>query len=178
MPAALPLALLLLAEGAAYGPEAPPAPKPAVTAAANDCPTTADPNSREIVICAQRPQGYRLDPDVIEARKEKRDALAGRLKTPTERAQVNNCSTGPNSCVPTGPNLLAVAIGAATMARRLAEGKEIGSMFETNPQPDEYHLYLAAKHRREQREAEAAAVAAAEKAKAAQAAAAGGSAKP
>ena len=56
----------------------------------------------------------------------------------------------------------------ATMAKRLAEGKEIGSMFETMPQPDEYHLYLAAKQRREEREAQerAAALAAAAKAKA------------
>jgi len=54
------------------------------------------------------------------------------------------------------------------MAKRLAEGKEIGSMFETTPQPDEYHLYLAAKQRREEREAQerAAALAAAAKAKA------------
>jgi len=29
-------------------------------------------------------------------------------------------------------------------------------VFETDPQPDEYHLYLAAKHRREVREAQAA----------------------
>lgn len=179
MPAALPVALLLLAEGAAYGPEAPTAPKAATKPVADDCATpAASPNTREIVICAQRPNGYRLNPDVIEARKEHRDARAGRLKSPAEKAQVNNCSVGPNSCVPTGPNLLAVAIGAATMAKRLAEGKEIGSMFETTPQDDEYHLYLAAKQRREQREAEAAALAAAAKAKAAQAGATPPAAKP
>jgi hypothetical protein len=180
MPAALPVALLLLAEGAAYGPEAPPAPKPAAKAAADEgCATpTASASTREIVICAQRPNGYRLNPDVMEARKERRQASAGRLKTPSEKAQVNGCSVGPNSCVPTGPNLLAAAIGAATMAKRLAEGKEIGSMFNTTPQDDEYHLYLAAKQRREQREAEAAALAAAAKAKAAQAATTPSAAKP
>jgi hypothetical protein len=112
----------------------------------------------------------------MEARKEHRDARAGRLKSPAEKAQISGACVGPNSCVPTGPNLLAAAIGAATMAKRLAEGKEIGSMFETTPQTDEYHLYLAAKQRREQQEAEAAALAAAAKAKAAQAAA--NSAKP
>jgi hypothetical protein len=180
MPAALPVALLLLAEGAAYGPEAPPAPKPAAKAAADEgCATpTASASTREIVICAQRPNGYRLNPDVMEARKERRQASAGRLKTPSEKAQVNGCSVGPNSCVPTGPNLLAAAIGAATMAKRLAEGKEIGSMFKTTPQDDEYHLYLAAKQRREQREAEAAALAAAAKAKAAQAVTTPSAAKP
>lgn len=170
MPAAFPLALLLLADAAAYGPQAPATPKPAVKAAATDCPNNADPNSREIVVCAERPQGYRLDPDLVEARREKREAQAGRLKTPAERMPVpsgGGC-VGPNSCVPTGPNLLGIAIGAATMAKRLAEGKEIGSMFETTPQTDEYHLYLAAKQRREQREAEerAAALAADAKAKA------------
>ena len=180
MVAGLPVALLLLADAAAYGPQAPPVPKPAPKVADDGCPATSGANSREIVICAQRPNGYRLDPDIVEARKEKREASAGRLKTPGEKAQIDNCAIGPNSCVPTGPNLLAIAIGAATMARRLAEGKEIGSMFETTPQTDEYHLYLAAKQRREQREAEAAALAAAERAKAAQAqaAAAATSAKP
>jgi len=171
MPAALPLVLLLLADGAAYGPQAPAVPKPTVKAAARECPNNADPNSREIMVCAERPQGYRLDPDLVEARRERREAQAGRLKTPAERAAVPSSGScvGPNSCVSGGPNLLAIAIGAATMAKRLAEGKEIGSMFETTPQTDEYHLYLAAKQRREQREAEerAAALAADAKAKAA-----------
>ena len=45
---------------------------------------------------------------------------------------------------------------AVTIAKRLADGKDIASVFETDPQPDEYHLYLAAKHRREAREAQAA----------------------
>ena len=181
MPAAFPLALLLLADGATYGPQAPTVPKAAVMTAVPQCPSNADPNSREIVVCAERPQGYRLDPDLIEARRERREAQAGRLKTPAERAAVPSAGgcVGPNNCVPTGPNLLAIAIGAATMAKRLAEGKEIGSMFETTPQTDEYHLYLAAKHRREQREAEerAAALAADAKAKAA-ALQAASSAKP
>jgi len=170
MAVALPVAFLLLAEGAAYGPDAPAPPKVATAKPAGDPCATQTPSAttRDIVICAQRPNGYRLNPDVMEARKEKREANAGRLKTPSEKAQVSGGCVGPNSCVPTGPNLLAVAIGAATMAKRLAEGKEIGSMFETTPQPDEYHLYLAAKQRREEREAEerAAALAAAAKAKA------------
>lgn len=180
MAVALPVAFLLLAEGAAYGPDAPAPPKPAIAKPAGDACATQTPSSstRDIVICAQRPNGYRLNPDVMEARKEKREANAGRLKTPSEKAQVSGGCVGPNSCVPTGPNLLAVAIGAATMAKRLAEGKEIGSMFKTTPQDDEYHLYLAAKQRREQREAEAAALAAAAKAKAAQAATTPSAAKP
>ena len=43
-------------------------------------------------------------------------------------------------------NLLAAAATAAEMAKRLAEGKEIGSMFQTTPEPTEYQLYLEAKH--------------------------------
>jgi len=146
MPAALPVAFLLLADGAAYGPAAPVQPKVAAKSADDGCATaTPAANTRDIVICAQRPNGYRLNPDVMEARKERREADAGRLKTPSEKAQVSGGCVGPNSCVPTGPNLLAAAIGAATMAKRLAEGKEIGSMFKTRPDPSEYQLYLEAK---------------------------------
>lgn len=179
MPAALPVALLLLAEGTSYGPEPPAAPKAAAKPATDDgCATqTASANSRDIVICAQRPNGYRLNPDVMEARKERRAVQAGRLKTPAERAAVDSCSVGPQGCAGVF-NVLGAAFAAAAMAKRLAEGKEIGSMFETTPQDDEYHLYLAAKQRRQQREAEAAALAAAAKAKAAQAATTAPVAKP
>ena len=59
------------------------------------------------------------------------------------------------------------------MAKRLSEGKEIGSMFMTDPQPDEYHRYLDAKHRREVRQAAAQTAAIVAAAKAAQATPAG-----
>ena len=72
-------------------------------------------------------------------------------------------------CMNAGINLLAAAVTAAEMAKRLAAGQEVGSMFLTDPQPDEYHLYLMAKARREAEEAQKAADA---KAKAAAAAAA------
>jgi len=52
------------------------------------------------------------------------------------------------------------------MAKRLSEGKEVGSMFKTDPQPTEYQLYLAAKERREAEEADKAGKAAAATAKA------------
>lgn len=82
---------------------------------------------------------------------------------------------GPAGCFTAGINLVAAAITAATMAERLAKGEPIGDMFITDPHPDEYHLYLAAKQRREAREAEAAAKA---KARAAAAAAAAAKATP
>lgn len=171
MPAAFPVALLMLAEGSTYGPAPPAAPKAATKPATGDgCETAqAAANTREIVICAQRPNGYRLNPDVMEARKEKRDSLAGRLKTPGETAKVSSCGVGPAPCGTAGMNLLGAALTAVEMAKRLAQGKEIGSMFKTEPQDDEYHLYLAAKQRREEREAQAKAEALA---KAAQASAA------
>ena len=77
----------------------------------------------------------------------------------------------------TGINLIGMALTAAEMAERLAKGREIASMFETDPHPDEYHLYLMAKARREAEEAQKAADAKAAAAKA-KAAAAGGSPPP
>lgn len=185
MPAAgLPLLLVMLAPTATadppqphqvYGPEAAAAPKPVPAPPANpeqrECTNTnKDPNSNEIVVCAPRPQGYRLNPDVLEAKREMRSG--GPPKSQQQRMQVqDNCAVGPAGCQYAGINLLAAAVTAATMAGRLAKGEEIGSMFQTDPHPDEYHLYLAAKARREAKEAEAKARAVAAAAKQAQAAA-------
>lgn len=179
----LPVALALLAEGVAYGPAPPPAPKPPAKAAPREsCEAQqANASTREIVICAQRSSGYRLNPDVMEAKREARQALAGRLKTPAEKASVDNSSVGPMAGYGARSiDLLAMAIGAATMAKRLAEGKEIGSMFVTRPQPDEYHRYLEAKQRREAREAaeRAAAIVAAAKAEQAKSSNAAAPARP
>jgi hypothetical protein len=171
------VALLMLVDTGAYGPALPPAPpKAEPRSAVQDCAAAgAAANSREIVICAERPQGYRLDPDVMEAKREKREALAGRPKRP-EMLKDNPCATvGPMGCRGgAGFNLAAAAIAAATIAQRLAKGEEIGSMFVTEPSSSEYQLYVEAKHRREAGEAEAAAKAkadAAARAKAAEAAA-------
>lgn len=181
MPAGLLFAIALLAELAAAAPTAPPpagvsaAPvygpipptpprKPVKAAddpvkAATACaPAALNPRTGEIVVCAQRPQGYRLDPDVLEAKRAMRGG--GRPRRP-ERMRDNSCATiGPMGCRGgAGINLLAAAITAATMAARLSKGQEIGSMFVTDPQLTEYQLYQEAKHRREAKEAEAAAVA-------------------
>lgn len=184
MPAGLPIALVMLAQAAGapppdpsahrstYGPEAVVAPKPPAPQAnpeQRDCTNKSkDPNSPEIVICAPRPQGYRLNPDVLEAKREMRSG--GPPKSQEQRMQQpNNCAVGPAGCQYAGINLLAAAVTAATMAGRLAKGQEIGSMFQTDPHPDEYHLYLAAKARREAKEAEAKAKAVAAAAKASKA---------
>jgi len=186
MPAGVPIALLMLAQAAGaslsnpsearkvYGPEAAVAPRPPAPSAnqeQRDCTNRSkDPNSPEIVICAPRPQGYRLNPDVLEAKREMRSG--GLPKSQEQRMQQpNNCAVGPAGCQYAGINLLAAAVTAATMAARLAKGQEIGSMFQTDPHPDEYHLYLAAKARREAKEAEARARAVAAAARASQASA-------
>ena len=167
MSAAAPLALLLLA-GEIAGPPAPaPPPKSAAaTRAADGCQNRQE-KQGDIVICAERSSGYRLNPDLMEA---KRELKIQKLKRPENFAR-NDCATvGPMGCRG-GPtiNLIAAALTAAEMAKRVAKGQEIGSMFKTTPEPTEYQLYLAAKHRREAKEAEAAAAA---KAKAAPIAAA------
>lgn len=180
----VPLALLLLAAQASapatdaapagtgeaqavYGPNSLPSkPDPIrVTAPTPDPVCQSREEQGQIVICAPRPQGYRLNPDVMEAKREKRSG--GPPKPPEYRTKDNSCQVvGPMGCFNAGVNLLAAAATAAEMAKRVAEGKEIGSMFVTDPHPDEYHLYLMAKARREAREAEEAAAAKA-KAKAA-----------
>ena len=170
MPVGLSLALLLTAQASGAAPQpAQPVPtsaEKAVEAAKAECGgQNQDPNARDIVICAQRQEGYRLNPDIMEARREiRRDP--GRLKTPGEKRAISDCGVGNATCQSAGINLVAAAITAGTMAARLAQGKEIGSMFVTDPHPDEYHLYLQAKHRREAQEALAAAEAAKAKAQA------------
>ena len=162
MPAGLPVALLFAAQVAASPAQA------AQPATPTDCAAQApDPKSGPIVICAPKSQGYRLDPDVIEAKREKKNQ-AGRPHNPHEAYRDKGCAVGPTGCPPAPVNLIAAGLAAAQMGARLAKSQEIGSMFQTTPEASEYQLYLEAKKRREEKEAEAAA----EKAKAAAQAAA------
>lgn len=146
-----------VASGASNTPPAPNRP----TSPNDGCNTPApSADSREIVVCAIKPEGYRLNPDVMEAKRQMKSG--GR---PVRRGEVpsgNECRTvGPMGCrgVP-AVNLLAVAATAAQISERLAKGQEIGSVFETTPSPSEYQLYLEAKKDREARQAEKAALAA------------------
>jgi len=166
MPAGLSAALLFAAQAAA--PVSAQAPVP-------DCPAhQPDPKSGPIVICAPKTQGYRLDPDVLEARREKKNQ-AGRPHNPHEAYRDKGCVIGPMGCPPQPAiNLLAAAATAAQMGSRLAKGQEVGSMFKTTRDPTEYQLYLEAKKRREEKEADAAAA----KVKAAAEAARAAAAKP
>ena len=179
MAAGLNLALAMLAQvagpPAAAGPPAQAAPS-TVTEPAADC-SEPSPDSDRIVICTERPQGYRLDPDVMEAKRETHSG--GRPVRPGGKV-VPDCATGvgPQPCSYGGVNLIGVALTAAEMAKRVAKGEEVGSMFKTDPNPTEYQLYLMAKARREQEEVEKAAAEAREKAAARQKQQAGEPAAP
>jgi hypothetical protein len=180
MPVRLTAALLAAAQAASspaptYGPAAAPTAVPtagAVKQAERECqtPTVPDQNSREIVVCAVKPNGYRIDPDILAARRLKKKGDTVHPRNPHETFADHSCATvGPMGCrgQPT-INVLAAAAALATMADRLSKGQEIGSMFKTDPSPTEYQLYLEAKREREEAEADKAAKA---KAAAAQAAA-------
>jgi hypothetical protein len=153
-----PVALTMLAQAPAattttsQSTATPPAQKAAT--ADDACPQPA-PNSTQIVICAERPQGYRLDPDVMEAKRETRTHSQPVRPGGTVRP---DCATvGPAPCVTAGINLIGMALTAAEMAKRVAQGQEVGSMFLTDPHPTEYQLYQMAKARREAEEAQKAA---------------------
>jgi hypothetical protein len=181
MPAGLAFALAAAAQTVAAAP--PSAFGPAATAATapegarskqaqSECKTPAvpDPNSREIIVCAVKPNGYRLDPDVVTANRLKKKGESVRPRNPHESYADHSCATvGPMGCrgQPT-IDIFTAAAALATMAERLSEGQEIGSMFETTPAKGDYALYLEAKKQREETEADKAAKS---KAAAAQAAA-------
>ena len=150
-----PAVLVLLAQLAGAPGPAAPAPSAAARPGDEACPPPSA-ESTTIVICTQRPQGYRINPDVMEAKREAHGG--GRpVRQVTERPPPECATVGPFPCFRPGINLLAAGATAAEMARRIGSGEEIGSMFVTDPQPDEYHLYLMAKARREADEARKAA---------------------
>lgn len=161
MAAGLTLAIALLAQTAGAAPATAPAqPAPQPVRPAEACgpgPANAEPG--EIFVCAPRPQGYRIDPDVLEANRAKR---SGRPKRP-ERMVDNSCaSVGPMGCTGLGGagiDLLGAAMVLGTMANKAMRGENVGEMFVTDRQPTEYELYKEAKREREAREAEVAAAA-------------------
>jgi hypothetical protein len=152
-------AALLLAQAATAAPAPPaaPAPSPPKAAApvqAERCPPPSTDGS-VIIVCAPKQEGYRLNPDVMEAKREVHSG--GRPVRPGGTIIPDCAHVGPAPCMSAGINLIGVALTAAQMAERLAKGKEIGSMFITDPHPSEYQLYVEAKKRREAEEEEKAA---------------------
>jgi hypothetical protein len=166
MVASLPVALVMLAQAAPATSAQPPttASRPAASNAVPSCPQPS-PDSQTIVICTERPQGYRLDPDVMEARREMKSH--SRPVRPGGKVIPDCTNVGPAPCTMAGVDLIGVALTAAEMAKRAASGEDVGTMFVTDPHPTEYQLYLMAKARREAEEEQKAAL---EKAKAAKAA--------
>lgn len=175
MPVGLPVAFALLAQAAAapsaatqYGP-APSAPAKPLSSPGpqRDCVNqNKDPNGNEILVCAIKPEGYRLPPDIVEARRLKKEGVTVHPKNPHETYADHSCANvGPIGCRGTPTiNLLAVAATAAQISQRLAKGQEVGSIFETEKSSTDYQLYQMAKKEREAKEAAAAAKAVKEKA--------------
>ena len=153
MMSGLPMILLAAAQAAAPLPasaEAADEAAPAQSTSAADACSPSDPiagEAQEIVICVERPEGFRIDPDVMEA---ERQARRKKLKRPERFADTSCQSVGPMGCMGGGGiNLLAAALTAAEMAKRTASGENVGEMFVTEPQPDEYQFYREAKRKRE-----------------------------
>ena len=159
MPLGLSVALALAAQAApaaAASPQTAPAEKSANPGSADDCRRTA-PNPETIVVCGERPQGYRIDPDILTVKRLKRGGGRPTRPGPSGIKDTSPCVVGPHGCPSAGINLLGAALTAAEMAKRLSRGEAIGNMFITDPQPSEYQLYVMAKRTREAEEADKAA---------------------
>jgi hypothetical protein len=152
--------LLLLAQAEAV--PAPPAELPATveTKSADSCEEAEKPNAdtRAIIVCAQRPNGYRLNPDVMAAKRVKRGGRGASPK-PHENFKQDECATvGPMGCRGQGViDIPSAAIAAVQMVAKAVKGENVGAMFKTDNQLSEYELYLLAKADREGREEEVAA---------------------
>lgn len=159
----IPVALALLAGAPAaadYGPEVAAPPQESAKPSEPSCAEQAIAHPNAIVVCAQRPQGYRINRDIMEAKREKQRQDSGRPTKPGTLTD-NSCKmVGPMGCRGyAGINVIGAALTAAEMAARISRGQEIGSMFVTDPQKSEYEFYAEAKKRREAEEAAAAAAA-------------------
>lgn len=181
MPVGLPVAIILFAQAAgsattpagvqpAYGPVAAapstPPPVPSDQTQRECAPQAKGPKGNEIVVCAVKPDGYRLPPDIVEARRLKKEGVTIRPRNPHETYADHSCAhVGPMGCrgAPT-LDMLAVAATAAEISKRMAKGQEVGSIFQTEKSSTDYQYYQIAKKEREDKEAAAAAKAAKAKA--------------
>lgn len=147
---------------AIYGPMQPAPPKPATKPKPEPCQSTqpedVKPETKAIVVCAPKVEGYRIDPDVLEAQRAKKNRNKPRGR---EMLVDTSCATvGPMGCRGgAGIDIIQAAFVLAGMADKISKGESVGDMFVTDPHPSEYQLYLEAKRRREAKEAEQAAAA-------------------
>ena len=134
-----------------YGPAIPSAPPETKLQVVEENCKSRDPD--EIVVCAEKPEGYRIDPSVMEAQREAENA--SRSASAAIPAAQASCSASPFGCGTglEGLDLLNVAVVVGTMAVRAAKGEDWTKPFKTGG-PDEYQLYKQAKERREAHDAE------------------------
>jgi hypothetical protein len=157
MPAGLSLAIALLVGAAPETGQAAASQAPAAKADNGCGPVPPGIEPGEIFVCAPKPQGYRIDPDVLEASRAKR---RGTPKRPERMADTSCASVGPFGCTGLGGggiDLLGAAMVLGSMATKAIQGENVGEMFITDRKPTEYELYKEAKRAREAKEAEAAA---------------------
>ena len=159
MVSGLPILISAIAQAAAPAASVDPAAPPAVSRPATQKTSATpepDPETDEIVICVEKQDGYRIDPAIMDA---ERQAKRRTLKRPERHADTSCATVGPMGCTGgAGINVLGAAMMAGKIASRIAQGGNVGELFVTDPQPDEYQLYLEAKRRREaERSAKAAA---------------------
>ena len=113
-------------------------------------------DTRSIVVCAQRRDGYRLDPNVMEAKREKEtNNRSANSKVPTAEAV---CSAQPMGCGKgmQSLDLANMAIVLGTTAIRAAKGEDWTRALKTGG-AGEYQLYKQAEQRRKAQDAERAA---------------------
>jgi hypothetical protein len=139
-------------------PYGPPAPAPARKTARSPGEGCQPKDARDIVVCAQRRQAYRLDPSIVDA--ERQGERIDRSATSAMPAAQASCAASPMGCGKGLESLdvanVALVVGKAAV--RAAKGKDWASALRTGG-PDEYQLYLQAKRQREAREEEQAAAA-------------------
>jgi hypothetical protein len=131
------------AESAARAANGSPAPAPPQSS--TEC---RSPDARDILVCGQRQQPYRVDAAVLEAgRNVESNARSATSAVPAAQAA---CSASPMGCSKgfDSLDLANVAVVAGTMAVRAAKHKDWTSTFNTAG-TDEYKLYQEAKRRRE-----------------------------
>jgi hypothetical protein len=134
--------------------------KPRIKDTGASCRNVLPTEPGEIIVCAERPQGYRIDPDLMEAQRLMREHK--KRPKPPDRMTDTSCQTvGPMGCRGTATiDLIGAGVALAKMADKVSKGASVGSLLVTDPQPDEYQLYLEAKRAREERQADAEAAAA------------------
>lgn len=105
-------------------------------------------DARNIVVCGQRGQPYRLDPSVMEAGREaESNSRSATSATPSAQAA---CSASPMGCTKDLSNLDLANVGIVlgTTVVRVIKGDDWTKVFRPGG-PDEYQLYQQAKRRRE-----------------------------